>query len=151
MQTFEEGLLREFFSPQIQARLHLNWLTRKFSPKEDSLVEFFYNQRRDAQYIEPKQSELDINLAIFNPIPERLRSVFSAVKASDSDAIHQALLSLDSLYNDRRSGNFGFAGKDSSSSNSNTSVSIQKIQTITSSSHRSRSRNKNQESHSNKQ
>ena len=121
--VFRDAFLEEFCSIPIQARLRLKWANRRYQQRDGTLVEYYYQQLKEAQYLEPRPTEYEIRYTIVSQMPEQVRSSMAAVNYNDSSTITQALSSLDSVHLERGQ-HQGYTNK-----SAGTAVQVKSLQT----------------------
>ena len=88
------SFLQEFYSLEARAEIKNSWTMRKFKHSDDSLTEYYTEQRRIANHISPPMDTYEINYHIINQLPPRVREVLSVIDYADVDRIAQALSRL---------------------------------------------------------
>ncbi|XP_068989797.1 uncharacterized protein [Neodiprion pinetum] len=100
-ENFKRLFRQEFYSVQYQVEVKSRWSVRRYRSREGSLRNNFSQQNREAKYFEPRLSCCEINFAIVQQLPRRIRDILATIDFSDTKSILQALANLDSSHDEK--------------------------------------------------
>ena len=74
------------------------WATKKYSEKrDDSFQNYYYQQAKEASYIQPKISESEKNCIIIKQLPWWVQEALASANFNDANAISHTLANLDAI------------------------------------------------------
>ncbi|XP_051167924.1 uncharacterized protein LOC127285790 [Leptopilina boulardi] len=88
---FCDRFREEFLSLDVQERRRDRWRSLKYYPNQETLVNFFYNQRSEGMRIQPPMSNYEINRIIISQLPSNVQV---ALAGSDLSNVKQVVHSL---------------------------------------------------------
>jgi hypothetical protein len=95
-ENFKNLFKEEFYSVQYRVKSKNRWSARRYRLSDGNLRSYFNKQNREAKYFEPKLSGYEINYAIIQQLPFRIRDILATVDYSNTKLILQTLANLDS-------------------------------------------------------
>ena len=98
-ENFKLAFQARFFSIPIQVKIKNMWATRKYSGKrDDSFQNYYYQQAKEASYIQPKISEYEKNYIIIKQFPWWVQEALATANFNDANAISHTLANLDAIH-----------------------------------------------------
>ncbi|XP_043473412.1 U1 small nuclear ribonucleoprotein 70 kDa-like [Leptopilina heterotoma] len=110
---FESNFKSEFDSIEYRAEKTNEWRNRKFSKKDESFVQYFYYQVKEANYIDPPLTDYSRNYAIVRQLPRKVQETLAAIRLNDTSQIVKALAWLDNTereFKQNHTQRFGIGG-----------------------------------------
>lgn len=92
---FESDFLSEFFSIEFRTEMTNAWRDRRFTRMDGTFVNYFYEQVRQACYLEPPLADYSRNFSIVSQFPRRVQESMSTVNLSDTNRVVKTLAWLD--------------------------------------------------------
>lgn len=99
--SFKRAFKEEFYSVQHQVKVKSRWAARRYKSQDGSLRSYFGKQNREAKYFEPKSSTYEINYAIVQQLPYRVRDILAAIDFSNTKLILSTLANIDSSFDEK--------------------------------------------------
>lgn len=104
-ENFKKYFKSEFYSVQYQVKAKSKWAARRYKSQEGTLKSYFTKQSKEAKYFEPRLSTYEVNYAIIQQMPFRIRDVLATVDFADTQVLSQTLANLDSTHEEKESSN----------------------------------------------
>lgn len=102
---FEMDFCEEFDSMEYRAEKTNEWRNKRFSRNDKSFVQYFYEQVKESNYIDPPLSEYARNYAIVRQLPRKIQDTLACIKLGETAQIVKTLSWLDNSereYNQRK-------------------------------------------------
>ncbi|XP_048511045.1 uncharacterized protein LOC125500905 [Athalia rosae] len=94
-ENFRKHFKREFYSVQYQVKAKNRWSSRRYKSQDGELRSYFRRQSEEAKYFEPALSTYEINYAVVQQLPARIRDLLATIDFNNSELIMQSLSNLD--------------------------------------------------------
>ncbi|XP_048514039.1 uncharacterized protein LOC125501687 isoform X2 [Athalia rosae] len=94
-ENFRKHFKREFYSVQYQVKAKNRWSSRRYKSQDGELRSYFRRQSKEAKYFEPALSTYEINYAVVQQLPARIRDLLATIDFNNSELIMQSLSNLD--------------------------------------------------------
>lgn len=98
---FKKSFKEEFYSIQYRVKIKNRWSSRRYKSQDGSLGNYFGKQTREAKYFEPVLSQYEINYAVVQQLPVRVRDILATVDFNDTKLVSRALSNLDLAQEER--------------------------------------------------
>lgn len=92
---FEKDFLLEFFSIEFCTEMTNVCRDRRFGRMDKTFVNYFYQQVRQACYLEPPLADYSRNFSIIRQLPRKVQDAMAAVDLSDTNKVVRTLAWLD--------------------------------------------------------
>ncbi|XP_024946815.1 uncharacterized protein LOC112495254 [Cephus cinctus] len=94
-QHFVNKFEAEFYSIPVRIRIKTRWQERRYKLSDGSILAYFYDQVRAAQYLCPRLGVYEMHYTIVQQLPMRVREILATVDYADTTILIQALEQLD--------------------------------------------------------